>query len=135
MFGLHVLGQIPQVPTAQDGRLGEFGLIAHAMPRSTWAESYRAVRTNVEFLRRNRRMQAILIASPHSGDGKSVSASNLAISLAQAGRKVLLIDADLRKPSQHGIHGMDNDRGLSGVLRAEIAPARRSAGRPSTTST
>ena len=120
VLDFHVLGQIPQVPTEQMDTLGEYGLVGHLMPRSMWSESYRAVRTNVEFLRRNRRIQVVLVASPHSGDGKSVSASNLAISMAMAGRKVLLVDGDLRKPSQHKIHNLNNDCGLGNLLRDGI---------------
>ena len=79
-------------PTGRD--LKRSGLLCDSKPRSLLAEGYRSVRTNIDFLRRNRRIQVILITSPHSGDGKSISASNFAISLAQTGRKVLLIDGD-----------------------------------------
>jgi polysaccharide biosynthesis transport protein len=115
-----VLGQVAEVPAESASLLGEFGLIGQSKPRSAWSEAFRAVRTNLDFLRRNRRIQVILIASPHSGDGKSISSSNLAIVFAQAGRKVLLIDGDLRKPSQHRIHGLDNECGLSSMLRDRV---------------
>jgi len=59
----------------------------------------------------------IQITSPYSGDGKTASASNLAVSMANAGRKVLLIDADLRKPSLHKVFGLTKERGFSLVLR------------------
>src|SRR5206468_6638960 len=95
----------------------EFGLISHTMPRSAWSEAYRSIRTNIEFLRRSRNVQVIQITSPYSGDGKSASASNLAISLAKAGRRVLLIDADLRKPSLHKVFGLTKERGFSLVLK------------------
>lgn len=123
VLGLFVLGQIPQVRKEQAAGAGHIGLISHAMPRSSCAEAYRAARTNIEFLRRNQSVKVILVVSPQSGDGKSTSASNLGISLAQAGRKVLLVDADLRKPSQHLIHGLPNDRGLTHVLQ-NLMPAR-----------
>jgi capsular exopolysaccharide synthesis family protein len=87
------------------------------LPRSAWAEAYRSIRKNIDFLRRSRNIQVIQITSPYSNDGKSASASNLAISLANAGRKVLLIDADLRKPSLHKIFGLSKGRGLSLVLK------------------
>ena len=131
-----VLGQIQQIPDDQAAAVGEFGLVAHAMARSPWAEAYRAVRTNIEFLRRNRRVEVVLVTSPYSGDGKSATASNLAISLAQAGRRVLLVDADLRKPSQQRIHGLSKERGPLGHPQR---PAARwsgpCSGRPSRAST
>ncbi len=117
LLGVSMLGHIPLVREEQKAEVGEFGLICHRSPRSPWAEAYRTVRTNIEFLRRNGRAQLLVITSPHSGDGKSVSASNLAISLASAGRRVLLIDGDLRKPSQHKIHGLPQSPGLTHVLR------------------
>ncbi len=106
-----VLGQVPQVRPDQAAAVGEFGLVAHALGRSPWAEAYRAVRTNLEFLRRDRAFGVVVVTSPYAGDGKSSTASNLAISLAQAGRRVLLIDADLRKPSQQRIHGLRRSPG------------------------
>jgi len=119
-----VLGQIPQIRADQAAAVGEFGLVVHALGRSPWAEAYRAVRTNIEFLRRNRRVEVILVTSPYSGDGKSTTASNLAISVAQAGRRVLLVDADLRKPSQQTIHGLSKETGLSSLLTAGLPPGR-----------
>jgi capsular exopolysaccharide synthesis family protein len=119
-----VLGQVQQIRDDQVAAVGEFGLVVHAMGRSPWAEAYRAVRTNVEFVRRNRRVEVILVTSPYSGDGKSATASNLAISMAQAGRRVLLIDADLRKPSQQKIHGLSKEHGLSSILTGAVAASR-----------
>jgi capsular exopolysaccharide synthesis family protein len=116
-----VLGQIFQLTEEQGAGLAEFGLITQAMPRSIWAEAYRSTRTNIDFLRRSRNIQVIQVTSPYSGDGKSASASNLAISFANAGRKVLLIDADLRKPSLHKVFGRSKERGFSPVLKGALA--------------
>ena len=98
-------------------------------PRSFLAESYKSARTNIEFLRRNRRAQVILISSPNPGDGKSTTSSNLAITLALAGRKVLLIDGDLRKPSLHAIYGLSRERGLVSILQGEDTLAAGGPGR------
>jgi capsular exopolysaccharide synthesis family protein len=118
-----VIGLIPQLPGA-DREAERMGLISHALPRSLAAEEYRSIRTNLEFHRRQRRVQVLLVTSPHAGDGKSTTASNLAISLAQSGKKVLLVDADLRRPSLHVLHGRDRTSGLTLVLRG-ILPLPR----------
>ena len=115
---LVVLGQVALLPEDQSAAMGPVGLISYAKPRSYWAEAYRAIRTNIDFLRRrNQRLQVLLVTSFHAGDGKTTSASNLAISFALAGRRVLLIDADLRRPSLHKVHGLPSERGLSQLLK------------------
>src|SRR5262249_15357296 len=121
---LSVLGVIPQLTEEQRATMGEVGLISQAMPRSLPAEAYKALRTNLEFLRRNQRLEVIMVTSPTASDGKSTTSSNLAISLAHAGRRVLLVDADLRKPSLDSIYGLRRDRGLSHVLR-DLMPMSR----------
>ena len=121
LLDLTVLGLIPHLPRGLDGVDDEVGLICMTAPRSMIAESYKSIRTNLEFHRRNRRLQVLLVTSPHSGDGKSTSASNLAISLAHAGRRVLLVDADLRRPSQHLLYGLSRERGLSNLLRRSLS--------------
>ena len=116
--GLAVLGQVALLPGRRSGAMGPIGLISYAKPRSYWAEAYRAIRTNIDFLRRrNQRLQVLLVTSPYSGDGKTTAASNLAISFALAGRRVLLIDADLRSPSLDKVHGLRREHGLSHLLK------------------
>jgi polysaccharide biosynthesis transport protein len=128
-LNLSVLGLIPSLSREQRETSGVIGLICHSLPRSFISEAYKSVRTNFEYLRRSRNAQVILVTSPQSGDGKSTTASNLAISLAHAGRKVLLIDADMRRPTQHQIYGFERDRGLPHVLK-DILPLHRAV-RPS----
>jgi succinoglycan biosynthesis transport protein ExoP len=123
-FGYHLLGQIPQLPRMPGEAPTAAGLVSHAMPRSPSSEAYKMVRTNLELLRRNRRIQVIMVTSPNAGDGKSVTASNLAISLAHAGRRVLLVDADLRRPTQDWIHNLSRNRGLVHILR-DLLPIHR----------
>src|SRR5271166_1259577 len=117
LTGLAVLGQVALLPGRRSGAMGPIGLISYAEPNSYWAEEYRAIRTNIDFRRRNQRLQVLQVTSPHSGDGKTTAASNLAISFARAGRRVLLIDADLRSPSLDKVHGLRREHGLSHVLQ------------------
>jgi capsular exopolysaccharide synthesis family protein len=118
MTDLVVLGQVALLPEVQSATMGPVALISYAKPRSYWAEAYRAIRTNIDFLRRrNQRLQVLLVTSFHAGDGKSTSTSNLAISFALAGRRVLLMDADLRRPSLERVHGLPSERGLSQLLK------------------
>ena len=93
------------------------GLICHSKPRSNWAEAFRAVRTDVDFLRRNRRLEVVMVTSPYAGDGKSTSSSNLAISFAYAGRRVLLVDCDLHRPHSDKLYDLNREHGLSHLLK------------------
>jgi capsular exopolysaccharide synthesis family protein len=123
IFGAPLLAVLPQLPPDRLLGADELALLCHREPRSLPAEAFRSARTSIEFLRRNRDIQVLLVSSPSPGDGKTTSASNLAISLAQAGRRVLLIDGDLRKPSLHAIYGLDRDRGLTRILRDGLSCA------------
>ena len=92
------------------------GQKVHLESKSVVAEAYRTIRTAVFFGAPKEGAKTILITSPAPGDGKSTLASNLAISMAQAGQKTLLIDADFRKPVQHKIFEVDDNKGVSSVL-------------------
>jgi non-specific protein-tyrosine kinase len=85
-------------------------------PKGVPAESIRLLRTNIEFASATRELVSISLTSPNPGEGKSTIAANLAVALAQAGFITMLIDADLRRPTQHRIFGVANDRGLSTLL-------------------
>lgn len=98
-----------------------YGQKAHLEPKSIVAEAYRTIRTAVFFGVPQEEAQTILITSPAPGDGKSTVASNLAITMAQAGQKTLLLDADLRKPMQHNIFQIESrEEGLSNLLVGAI---------------
>ena len=78
-------------------------LITFRNPKSPISETFRTLRTNIQFMNVNKRMKTLLITSTLPGEGKSWVASNLAITFAQAGKQVILIDADMRKGRQYSI--------------------------------
>lgn len=114
--GLSTLGSIAKMRTAR-GRHGMYQLTALLYPRSSITEAYRTLRANIEFASVDAKLQTLLVTSAAPGEGKTVTASNLAVVFAQAGRSVLLVDADLRKPGTHAMFGLPNDRGLTTALR------------------
>ena len=83
------------------------------------SESYRAIRTSIFFQSQEKNAKIIQVTSPAPGDGKSTTCANLAASIAQSGRRVLLLDADMRKPTQHKMFGLSKDLGLSSVITGE----------------
>lgn len=91
-------------------------LIANEYPTSSIAEQFRTVMTNISFTNVNKDIHSIMIASSEPSEGKSTVSANLAITYAKQGRNVVLIDADLRKPTVHKSFGVSNRTGLSSVL-------------------
>ncbi len=91
-------------------------LIAHRHPKSPVSEAYRLLRTNLQFSGLNGRLRRILVTSPGPGDGKSTTLANLAVTLAQAGHRVVAVDADCRKPTQHKLFGVADRPGLTNLL-------------------
>ena len=91
-------------------------LIVHQDPKSPISEVFRTLRTNIQFMNTKRNFKTILITSTLPGEGQSWVASNLAITFAQAGKKVVLIDADMRKGRVYSIFGVSPRPGLSNYL-------------------
>ncbi|MEZ4700848.1 MAG: polysaccharide biosynthesis tyrosine autokinase [Rhodothermales bacterium] len=91
-------------------------LVAALQPTSSIAENYRLTRTNIDFLFEDNPPQVVLITSPEAGDGKTVTSVNLAITMAESGRRTLLIDLDLRRPSCHKLMGRDRAPGFVDLL-------------------
>jgi capsular exopolysaccharide synthesis family protein len=120
MVNLPVITLVPNIVLGQVPGLTKCGLLCHEAPRSLAAELYKSARTQLEIWRRDRRAQVLLITSPNCGDGKSTTSSNLAICQAHAGRKMLLIDGDLRRPSIHSIFSLVREQGLSQILNKEL---------------
>jgi non-specific protein-tyrosine kinase len=113
LVGSPLLSAVTRVPRMAEGRQQLFVI---DQPNSEAAESIRLLRTNVEFASAVQEIATLAVSSPASGDGKSTVAANLAVTLSQAGFVTALIDADLRRPEQHKIFQVRNDRGLSTVL-------------------
>ena len=89
-------------------------------PAAQASESYRAIRTSIFFKSRETNAKIIQITSPAPGDGKSTTTANLACTIAQAGSRVLLLDADMRKPTQHKLFGLNNQTGLSSIITGSV---------------
>ena len=111
-----LIGIIPMLAEDDPTATGTAALLSHHKPRSALAEAYRTLRTNLEFQRRSRQARIILVTSPLPGDGKTTTVCNLAITLANTGRRVLLVDGDLRKPSLHQFFDVMHHTGFSDAL-------------------
>lgn len=106
----------PPAPREATGALDP-RLVAATAPQSIAAEQFRALRTRVARAENGRAYRAIIVTSPNKGDGKSLAAANLALTMAQEfQQRVLLIDADLRRPTLHALFGVSETPGLSDVL-------------------
>ncbi|HWQ12818.1 MAG TPA: CpsD/CapB family tyrosine-protein kinase [Roseiflexaceae bacterium] len=98
-------------------------LIALRDPRSPAAEAYRTLRTNIQFSSLDHPLHTLLATSTAPDEGKSTTLANLAVTMAQAEQRVILVDCDLRRPSLHTLFGLENDTGLTNMILApEDAP-------------
>ncbi|WP_337103079.1 CpsD/CapB family tyrosine-protein kinase [Paenibacillus sp. YIM B09110] len=100
----------------------KWNLIAERNPNSPISESYRMLRTNIEFSTNDPKLQIIMVTSSRPGEGKSITCANMAVSFAQANKRVLVIDTDLRKPTQHHIFAISNHKGLTSALLQRLEP-------------
>ena len=95
-------------------------LIVERYPKAIISENIKSLRTNLQFTSVDRDLETILVTSTNAGEGKSFISSNLAVSFAQAGARVLLVDCDLRKGRLHKIFGLTNTEGLSNLLASDL---------------
>jgi succinoglycan biosynthesis transport protein ExoP len=115
VLGIPVLGVVPSMSRRED--VTERGRKVYLDSQSSWAEAYRTIRTAVFFGAPKSEAKTILVTSPAASDGKTTLVSNLAIAMAQAGQKTLILDADFRRPMQHNIFTINHKHiGLSSVL-------------------
>jgi capsular exopolysaccharide synthesis family protein len=110
--GRAAIGMIPQLESP-----GQIEPIVN--PRSPSTESYRGLRTNLQFASIGQTVKSIAVTSSGPSEGKSTTVMNLGVVLAQSGQRVILVDADLRRPTLHKLGGLNNRAGLTNMLIAE----------------
>ncbi len=106
----------PQQSSAKAIALAGRNLVALEHPRSPDAESFRVLRTNIQFATLGKAVHTLLVTSSGPGEGKSFTASNLSIVMAQTGKRVILVDADLRKPGLHRLFNLQNHIGFTNLV-------------------
>jgi len=126
VLGIPVLGAIPydtKLAPQSGGHRGSLVTISHLDPDEPIVESYRALRTNVTFVGAEKPLQFIAVTSPGPREGKSTTAINLALTLAQSGRRTILVDGDLRRSSVHRAFGLVQEPGLTDMLIGGVSKA------------
>lgn len=98
-------------------------LITLTDPRSSASEAFRTLRTNLMFTSVEKPIDTLLVTSTAHGEDKSTVLANLAVTFAQSGNKTILVDSDLRRPTQHDIWGVPNERGLTTMIIEDAAMA------------
>ena len=104
-----------QKKAEKEQRLGA-PLITYYEPKSIISEQYRTLRTNLEFTQVGNQVKSIAITSSMPMEGKSTTSANLAYTMAQTGRNVLVVDSDLRKPTLHRTFKLNNEQGVTTLL-------------------
>ena len=119
---LPVLALVPPVPGWREVESAELISVTH--PSSVCAEAYRVMRTAISFLALDRPVDILHVTSASSGEGKTTTVANLAISFSQLGRRVVVVDCDLRRPRTHEFFGLRNEVGLSDVIIGDVSLAQ-----------
>jgi succinoglycan biosynthesis transport protein ExoP len=121
-LGAPVLAAVPRASSWKRG--SEARLVMRTEPKSPVSEAYRTLGTNIQYLSSQQPLKVIMITSALGGDGKSTTSANLAVVLAHAGKRVILVSADLRRPRIHQFFGLLNETGLANVL-ADATPTSK----------
>jgi succinoglycan biosynthesis transport protein ExoP len=117
-----VLGVLPLIPGWRNRT--QTRLVAATDPTSPPAEAYRTLRTSIQFLSIDRAMRVVQVTSPVAAEGKSTTLANLAVTLSQAGLRVVVVCCDLRRPRIHEFFGLRNDVGFTSVLLGQVPLGR-----------
>jgi succinoglycan biosynthesis transport protein ExoP len=130
-LGLAFLGIVPSM-AGKDRAAAHSDLVVFEQPKSAVAECCRAIRTNLYFMSPERPLRSILVTSAGPRDGKTTTAASLAITMAESGHRVLLVDADLRRPRIHSAFKIANTSGLSSLILGEgiLKETAKSSGVP-----
>ena len=115
--GLGVIGIVQRVPG--NGRNGQSQIFTVGQPKSLVSEAYRTLRTNLQFSSLDTPLRSLVVTSAVATEGKTTTAANLAVVMAQAGNRIVLVDGDLRRPSAHKLFGLSNGSGLTTALVAD----------------
>jgi capsular exopolysaccharide synthesis family protein len=129
-MGAPVIAAVPRVSGWRKSEDAQ--LIMRRDPKNPVSEAYRTMGTNIQYMASRQQLRVIMVTSSMGGEGKSTTSSNLAVVLAQSGKRVILISADLRRPRVHNFFGLRNEMGLSNVLSegATLAQVARDPGIP-----
>jgi non-specific protein-tyrosine kinase len=109
-----------RIPRVSRDVLSAGPLVSLSAPGGQVAESLRVLRSNLDWMRLDGELKSILVTSSEKGEGKTLTVCNLAVTLALAGKKVVLVDADLRDPRVHALFGIPNGSGLSTVVHGSV---------------
>ena len=110
---------------------GTSPLISLRDPRAPASEAYRTLRTNIQFSSLDKALHTLLATSTAPDEGKSTTLANLAVTMAQAEQRVILVDCDLRRPTLHTLFGLNNDAGLTSmILSQDDVPPLQETGVP-----
>lgn len=123
ILDIEVLATIPswkkRQEVAKEEGVADAGLVVARHPRSVISEAFRMLKNNIRFINPDKKLKSFVVTSANPQEGKSFVCSNLAIIMASAGEKIILIDADLRRPSVHKYFNVENKKGLSDFLCGE----------------
>ena len=101
----------------------DYGLATLKEPASPISEAYRTLRMNLQFAALDAKLRSLLVTSPGPGEGKSTTLANLAVTMAQVDQRVIVVDADLRRPYLHQLFGLPADQGLTTMMLEDSALA------------